>query len=85
MEVGELYQFVLLLVLIGLIVGVGVLILDKFKGATNSADTTLNTTLDAGISAIGSIASDWLALIVTIAVLAIILTLVIRSFGGARR
>jgi hypothetical protein len=66
-----------------MIVGVGVLTLDKFKVASGTS-TSVNTTLDAGISAIGSIASDWLGLIVTIAVLAIILTLVIRSFGGAR-
>lgn len=30
MELGELYQFVLLLILIGMLLGIGVLVLDKF-------------------------------------------------------
>lgn len=82
MEVGGLYQFVLLLVLVGMIMGVGILVLDKFSsstGVTTDAQTALNATRDA----IGSIATDWLPLIVIVAVLAIILTLVIRSFAGA--
>ena len=83
MEVGELYQFVLLLVLVGMIIGVGVLVLDRFSGTAGNAATT--DMMNASRDAVGGIASDWLALIVTIAVLAIILTLVIRSFGGAKR
>lgn len=84
MEVGDLYQFVLLLVLIGMILGVGILVLDKFaasSGVTATAQTAINATRDA----ITPIASTWLPLIVTVAVLAIILTLVIRSFAGQRR
>jgi hypothetical protein len=85
MEIGQLYQFALVLVLVGLIVGVGVLILDKFSatsGVTASAQTSLNASRDA----VGGIASNWMGLIVTIGVLAIILFLVIRSFGvGGRR
>jgi len=79
MEVNELYQFVLLLVMIGLIIGVGVLVLDKFKDA-NSTSVQANTTLDSVVSAITPIASTWLPLVVTIVILSIILTLVIRSF-----
>ena len=84
MEVGGLYQFVLLLVLVGMIIGVGVLVLDKFStssGVTSTASTALNNTR----AEIATIASTWLGLIVTIAVLAIILTLVIRSFAGGMR
>jgi len=83
MEIGDLYQFVLLLVLIGMILGVGVLVLDKFatsSGVSVSAATAINNTRDAIIP----IGSTWLPLIVTVAVLAIILTLVIRSFARAR-
>lgn len=83
MEVGQLYQLVLLLVLIGMILGVGVLVLDKFgtsSGVSSTASTAINNTRDA----ITPIASTWLPLIVTVAVLAIILTLVIRSFGQQR-
>lgn len=84
MELNELYQFVLLLVLIALIVGVGVLILDKF-GGTEGITSSTNTTLQNAATAIGGISNSWLTLIVTIGVLAIILTLVIRSFSLGQR
>lgn len=84
MEVGDLYQFVLLLVLVGMIIGVGVLTLDKFStssGVTAAASTAINNTR----AEVAGIASNWLGLIVTVSILAIILVLVIRSFGAARR
>lgn len=84
MEVGALYQFVLLIVLVGMLLGVGILTIDKFSassGVTTAAQTALNNTR----TELGTIASTWLGLIITIAVLAIILVLVIRSFGGAGR
>lgn len=84
MEIGQLYQFVLLIVLVGMLLGVGILTLDKFaaaSGVTAAAGTALNATR----SELGTIASTWLGLIIVIAVLAIILTLVIRSFGMGRR
>jgi MFS superfamily sulfate permease-like transporter len=80
MEIGQLYQFVLLLVMVGMILGVGVLVLDKFAastGVSKTAASTINSTRDA----ITPIATTWLPLIVTVAVLAIILVLVLRSFG----
>lgn len=85
MEVGGLYQFVLLLVLVGMILGVGILVLDKFAASTAvtaTAATALNDTRDA----LADISTSWLGLIVIVAVLAIILTMVIRSFsfGGKR-
>ena len=82
MEVGGLYQFVLLIVLVGMLIGVGVLALDKFAsstGVTTAAQTAINGTR----AEISAIATNWLGLIVTIAVLAIIITLVIRGFGGS--
>jgi len=83
MEVGGLYQFVLLIVLVGMIVGVGVLVLDKFStssGVTTAAQTAIN----ASRLEVSNISTVWLGLIVTVAILAIILFLVIRSYGGAR-
>jgi len=84
MEIGQLYQLVLLLVMVGMILGVGVLVLDKFSvtsGIGSTASDAINDTRDA----ITPIASTWLPLIVTVAVLAIIMTLVIRSFSGGNR
>ena len=81
MQVGELYNFVLLIVLVGFLIGVGVLGLDKFStstGITATASTAINNTR----TEVANIASNWLGLIVTIAVLAIIIGLVIRGFSG---
>lgn len=83
MEIGQLYQFALLIVLVGLIVGVGVLILDRFS-ATTGVTATAQTAINASRDAVSGIATSWMALIVTIGVLAIILTLVIRSFAVNR-
>jgi len=83
MDIGDLYQFVLLLVLVGMIIGVGVLTLDKFAG-TSGVGSTASTDINSARDAIGDIATNWFSLIVTIGVLAIILTLVIRSFGKGR-
>ena len=83
MEVGELYQFVLLIVLVGMILGVGILVIDKFA-SSSSMSTNANGSLNNISFELGKIASDWMGLIITIAILAIILTLVIRSFAQQR-
>lgn len=84
MEIKNLYPLVLTIVLIGMILGVGILVLDYFQAA-NGTSTVANTSLAGTVSAISPIASTWLALIITVAVLAIILVLVIRSFSGGAR
>ena len=84
MEVNQLYQFVLMIVLIGMILGVGVIVLANFSvtsGITPTASTAINDT----VNAMTPIATTWLPLIVTISALAIILTLVIRSFAFGQR
>ena len=84
MQIGELYQFVLLIVLVSMIIGAGVLALDKFStssGITAAASTAIN----AGRTEVGNIASNWLGLVVTIAILSIIIVLIVQGFGGAAR
>jgi len=83
MDVGDLYQFVLLLVLVGMILGVGILVLDKF-GETNDISNATSTAINDTRDALTPIATTWLPLIVTVAVLAIVLGLVIKSFAGRR-
>lgn len=80
MELKDLYGLVLVLVLIGIILGVGVIVLDSFS--TNSAvvGATAGTAINNTRDAITPIGSTWLPLIVTVAAVAIVLTLVIRSF-----
>ena len=86
-DVSGLYNFVLLLILIGLVVGIGLVVLSNFGASsavavTNATSGTAEYAINSTITAIGAIPNTWLSLIVTVAVLAIILTLVIRSFGG---
>jgi hypothetical protein len=84
MEIRDLYSFVLMLVLVGMLVGVGILTLDKFAGTsgiTADASTALNDSRDA----LAEIPSTWLVLLVTIVILGIIMGVVIRSFGGQQR
>lgn len=83
-QVQDLYGFVLALVLIGMILGVGLITLSKF-GETTSITTDASTAINDTISALKDIATSWFSLIVTIVVLSIILGLVISSFGGAGR
>ena len=84
MEIGDLYQFVLLMVLVGMVLGVGIIVLDNFSGASG-ASTTVTNAINDSRDALTPIASTWMPLIVTVAVLAIILGLVIRSFAGKGR
>lgn len=79
MNIGNLYQFVLVLVLVSMLVGVGVLALDKF-GATAGITASAQTAINASRDAVGGISSTWMGLIVTIGVLAIIIGLVIGGF-----
>ena len=84
MEFNNLYSFVLMIVLVGMLIGVGLVVLSNFgtaSGVSVTAAKSINNTMDA----LSPIATTWLPLIVTVSVLAIILTLVIRSFGGGAR
>lgn len=49
---------------------------------TYDADTTATTTLQAGRDEVGKVATVWLGLVITILILAIIITLVVKSFGN---
>jgi len=84
MELNNLYQFTLLIVLVGMIIGVGVLTLDKFSTSTGVTDTA-SSAINSARAEVAGIATNWLGLIVTVAILAIILFLVVRSFGTTGR
>lgn len=84
MEIGDLYQFVLILVLVGMLVGVGVLALDKF-GQTSGITTAAQTAINASRDATAEVSTVWLSLIVTIGSLAIIIGLVIAGFAFRAR
>jgi len=84
MDIGNLYQFVLILVLVGMIAGVGVLALDKF-GSTSGITSTAATAINASRDAVAEVPNTWMSLIVTIGILAIIIGLVITGFMLRKR
>ena len=75
-------SFVMSIVLIGVVVGVGLLVLSEFEESTavqsvTAAGTAVNTT----ISAAGGI-SDWLSIIVIVVIASVIIGLFgMRGFG----
>jgi len=80
MTLGDMYPAVLTIVLIGVVLGVGLYILANFSSQLSSssdAQTAVNTT----ISGLGDFA-DWIAIIVVVIAAAIVLGVVLSSFGG---
>ena len=81
MEIGDVYKLAIVVVLIVMIVGVGILTLDKFAATTGLSAGAINA-LTNGSAALAEIPKTWLGLIITISVLAVIVGLVIGSFAG---
>ena len=82
-QVGAIPQYVITFVLIGLIVAVGLVVLDKFMGV-GGLSTTSVTAINDTINSITPITTDWLPIIVIVAVVGIILALVLGAFAVYR-
>lgn len=96
MEVGNLYKVAIIIVLTVMVVGIGILTVDKLRSTIQTMMVTSSTdpavvanyssnavaALGNGSAALGEIPKTWLGLIITISVLAIIVGLVIGSFAG---
>ena len=77
---GDMYPAVLTIVLIGIVLGVGLYVLDKFEdNMSGDAATAVNTTI-AGLDDFAS----WIAIIVVVIAAAVVLGVVLSSFGGNR-
>jgi len=83
-DIGGLYQFVLALVLVGVVVAVGLIVLDKLAGTSGISSTAI-TALNATMKAIADIPNLWLGLLVTIVILGIILAVIINTLGNQGR
>ena len=77
MELRDLYPSILAIVLVGIVIGVGIVVLDKMQLAIESdtAQAAINSTRD-GIDDF----VIWIPVIVIIIAAAIIIGMVIRSF-----
>lgn len=83
-NVQDLYPFVILLVLLAMVVGIGLITIHEFStapGLNESTAAAINKTTES----LESIPNTWLPLIVVITVLAIIMSIVMKGFGGGGR
>ncbi len=80
MRLGDMYPAVLTIVLIGIVLGAGLYVLDSFEdNVTGEAATAVNST----ITGLGDFA-DWVPIIVVVIAAAIVLGIVLSSFGTSR-
>jgi len=75
MGVGELYGFVLLIVLVSILIGVGVTVLIKLAGSTGVVGKA-EEAINGSIAELAGISTTWLGIMVTVAVMVIILGMV---------
>ncbi len=82
MSLGDMYPAVLTIVLIGIVLGIGLYVLAEVNDQITNTDAT--SALNDTISGLGDFAG-WIAVIVVVIAAAIVLGIVLRSFGtGAR-
>jgi len=83
-NVGQLFPTILALVLVGILLGAGLMILSKFQGTMTTDTVEYNATGEA-VSALSDIATDWLPIIVVVAVAGLVIYILLKSFGGKAR
>ena len=79
MSIGYMYPAVLTIVLVGIVLGVGLYVLSTFSGQLAS-DSTAQTAVNTTITGLATFA-DWIAIIVVVIAAAIVLGVVLSSFG----
>ena len=80
LALGDLYSAVLTIVLVGIVLGVGLYVLNRVEANITGGSAQINTT----ITGLGGLAS-WIAVIVVVIAASVVLGIVISSFGGSRR
>ena len=87
-NINQLFPAVLALVLVGVLLGAGLMILSSFQeAALNSSDgaTTASAAVGSTITAMSSLASTWLPIIVVVIAAGIVLAILLGAFGGKRK
>jgi len=79
-SLGDMYPAVLTIVLIGIVLGIGLYVLAQVEANISGGSSQINTT----ITGLGGLAS-WIAVIVVVIAAAIVLGIVISSFGSRGR
>jgi len=78
MTLGDIYPAVLTIVLVGIVLGIGIYILAEVD--SNVSDATASTAINDTITGLAGFA-DWIAIIVVVLAAAIVLGIVLSSFG----
>lgn len=81
---NDLFQFVLLVVMVAIVIGAGVLALDKFGGVAATSSAAASTAINNARTEVGNISTNWLGIIITIAMVAILIGLLVTSFSLRR-
>lgn len=84
LSINDMFPIVVTLVLVGVVMGVGLVVLQNFQDASSINGTDAATAINDTQGALGDFASDWLPIIVIAIAAAIILALVIGGFAGKR-
>ena len=79
MSIGDMYPAVLTIVLVGIVLGVGLYVLSTFATQISS-DATAQGAVNTTIAGLATFA-DWIAIIVVVIAAAIVLGVVLTSFG----
>jgi len=79
-SLGDMYPAVLTIVLVGIVLGIGLYVLEQVEDNITGGSAAINTTVDG----LGGLA-DWIAVIVVVIAAAIVLGIVISSFGNSGR
>ena len=79
MSIGDMYPAVLTIVLVGIVLGVGLYVLSTFSDQLDT-DATAQTAVNTTITGLATFA-DWIAIIVVVIAAAIVLGVVLSSFG----
>lgn len=79
LSLGDLYPAVLTIVLIGIVLGIGLFVLAEVEANITNGSAAVNTTI-TGLAGLAT----WIAVIVVVIAAAVVLGIVISSFGGRR-
>jgi type II secretory pathway component PulF len=82
MTLGDMYPAVLTIVMIGIILGIGLYVLTEVNDQIDDADAS--SAINDTVQGLGDFAG-WIAVIVVVIAAAIVLGIVLRSFGGGSR
>jgi len=80
LSLGDMYPAVLTIVLIGIVLGIGIYVLTQVEANVTGGSAAINTT-STGLAGLAS----WIAVIVVVIAAAVVLGIVISSFGSRSR